>query len=90
MQRESIELIGLLAAVLTTSSFVPQVYKAWKSKNVEGVSLTMYLVLFTGVVLWLVYGWKIESLAIISANATTALLLLIIIYLRIRYKKARV
>lgn len=45
-----IEWIGILAAALTTSGFVPQVYKTIKTKSVEGVSLTMYFVLFTGIV----------------------------------------
>ena len=43
------ESIGLLAAILTTSAFVPQVYKLYKEKNAQGVSLTMYLIMFTSV-----------------------------------------
>ena len=46
----NIEIVGVIAAILTTSAFVPQVYKTWKSKSAKELSLTMYLVLFTGIV----------------------------------------
>ncbi|MFT4832023.1 MAG: MtN3 and saliva related transmembrane protein [Psychroserpens sp.] len=83
---DKIEIIGLVAAVLTTASFVPQVYKAWKQKATKDISLTMYLSLFVGVVLWLIYGIQIESLSIILANIVTGLLVLMVILLKIKYK----
>ncbi|TRZ46286.1 SemiSWEET family sugar transporter [Robertkochia solimangrovi] len=82
---ESAEILGLIAAACTTSSFVPQVYKTWKTRNVAGISLIMYFVLFIGVVLWLLYGIVINSLSVILANSITGLLVLIILILRIRY-----
>jgi MtN3 and saliva related transmembrane protein len=81
-----IEVIGLVAAVLTTASFVPQVYKIWKKKSAEGVSLTMFIMFFTGVLLWLFYGVSINSIAMILANGLTALLALIIIYYKLKLK----
>lgn len=83
-----VELIGLLAATLTTVSFIPQVYKVWKHKNAQSLSLTMYLLMFTGVLLWEVYGILIQSLAVIVANIITALLLLIILYFKIIDKQS--
>ena len=68
------EIIGLLAAFLTTSAFIPQVYKIYKEKKADGISLTMYVILFIGVLLWLLYGILIGSLSIIIANGITALL----------------
>jgi MtN3 and saliva related transmembrane protein len=78
------EVIGLSAAFLTTSAFIPQVYKIYKEKNAEGISLTMYLILFTGVILWFVYGLLIGSLSIIIANGVTALLQLSIIIFKLK------
>lgn len=83
---DNIEIIGLMAGVLTTSAFVPQVYKTWKSKSAESLSLTMYLVFFAGIILWLIYGIFINSLAIILANAITAFLALSLIFFKLRYK----
>ncbi|MGB2170920.1 MAG: SemiSWEET family sugar transporter [Flavobacteriaceae bacterium] len=81
-----VEFIGLIAAALTTSSFVPQLYKLWKYKTADGVSLTMYLVMLTGVILWEIYGILIESIAVIVSNIVTASLLLIILYYKVKYK----
>lgn len=80
------EIIGLLAAVLTTSSYVPQVFKTWKTKSVDNLSLTMYLAMFIGILLWLIYGIHLNSFSMIIANSITALLTLIIIILKLRYK----
>ena len=86
MEIDSVEIIGLIAAILTTSAFVPQVIKTWKTKDVEGLSLPMYSVFFVGIVLWLVYGILIESLSVILANVITAILALILVYFKIRFK----
>ena len=79
-----IEGIGFLAATLTTAAFVPQVYKIWRLKSAEGVSTTMYLVMLTGVGLWEVYGWMIQSPPVILSNIITALLLLMILYFKLK------
>ena len=78
------ESIGLLATILTTSAFVPQVYKLYKEKNAQGVSLTMYLIMFIGVLLWLLYGILIGSIAIIVANSVTAFLQLLVIIFKLK------
>lgn len=83
---ETIEIVGLVAATLTTSSFVPQVYKAYRNKSTKDVSLTMYTVLLVGTILWLIYGINIESLAVILANAVTTLLVILMLLLKVRYK----
>ncbi|GMN09831.1 hypothetical protein MTsPCn9_18740 [Croceitalea sp. MTPC9] len=82
---ESIEILGLIAAALTTSSFVPQVYKAWKYKSTKDISMTMYVAFFTGTVLWLIYGIAINSLSVIIANIITSLLALLIIIIKIKF-----
>lgn len=80
------EIVGLIAAVLTTSAFVPQVYKTWKTKDVEGVSLSMFIVMFIGILLWLIYGISINSFSMIIANIVTSFLVLCIIIMKLKYK----
>ena len=46
---DSYEIIGLIAAVLTTAAYVPQVYKTWKTKSAGNISLTMYITMFIGI-----------------------------------------
>ena len=81
------EIIGLIAAVLTTSAYVPQVLKTWKTKSADNLSLTMYIVMFSGIVLWLMYGIHLNSLAMIIANTATAILTFLLIIFKLRYKQ---
>lgn len=83
---DKFEIIGLIAAVLTTSAYVPQVYKTWKTKSAGNISLTMYIAMFSGIILWLIYGIHLKSLAMIVANIVTAILTLIILIFKLRYK----
>ena len=82
----NIEIIGLTAALFTTAAFIPQVYKTWKTKSVDELSLTMYIVFLTGIIFWLIYGLNINSISIIVANTVTGLLVLILIYFKLKYK----
>jgi MtN3 and saliva related transmembrane protein len=78
---DNIEIMGMVAAVLTTSSLVPQVHKTWNNKSTKDISLTMYLAMFFGVVLWLIYGIFHESVPMIVANFISAVLLFVMIVL---------
>ena len=77
--------IGLIAGLLTTIAFVPQLTKTWKSKSAKDVSLVMLMTFTTGVLLWLIYGLLIQAAPVIAANAVTLLLAGAILALKIRY-----
>ena len=70
----SFEIIGYLAAMLTTASFLPQAIKTIKTRDTQSLSLGMYSMFALGVLLWLVYGLYLSNSAIIVANAITFLL----------------
>ncbi len=82
----NIEIVGLIAGVLTTIAYLPQVRKTWKTKSVKELSLSMYIVMFIGVMLWLSYGILIHSISIILANIVTGILTSILIYFKLKYK----
>ncbi|WP_317193112.1 SemiSWEET family sugar transporter [Pedobacter segetis] len=79
-------LIGLLAAFGTTFSFLPQAIKIIKTKNTEGISLSMYLMFSSGVFLWLLYGYLKSDTPVMLANGITLVLAVIILSLKIKYK----
>ena len=81
-----IEIIGLCAAVLTTAAFLPQVYKTWKTKDVSSLSMPMLSMFLTGVVLWLIYGFLLESPALILANSITCISAFLLFYFKIKYQ----
>lgn len=80
------ESIGLLAAFLTTSAFVPQAVKTIRTKDTSSISLGMYVLFTTGIVFWLIYGLAINSLPVILSNSVTVFLSLIILGYKLRYK----
>ena len=80
------EIIGFIAAILTTSSFLPQLIKVWKTKSSKGVSTLMYFVMLLGVILWGVYGYLIESKSVLIANIVAGLLQIVILILIFKNK----
>ncbi|GLH78424.1 hypothetical protein SSBR45G_33330 [Bradyrhizobium sp. SSBR45G] len=78
-------LIGLGAAACTTSSFLPQVIKAWRSRSTTDISTGMFVLLTTGNAMWLLYGALISDVPLVVANAITLGLVTAILGLKLRY-----
>ncbi|MEH1766515.1 SemiSWEET transporter [Nostoc sp.] len=79
-------ILGLAAATLTTTAFLPQMFKTWQTKSAKDVSLVTLVTFIAGVFLWLIYGIYLQSLPIILANAVTLVFNLIILWLKIKYR----
>jgi MtN3 and saliva related transmembrane protein len=77
--------IGLLAAMGTTLSFLPQALKIIKTKDTKSISLSMYILFVSGVFLWLIYGVLRQDVPVIIANAVTLILASLILYFKIKY-----
>lgn len=78
-------LVGALAAALTTIAFIPQAWMTWKTRRADGVSLGMYTIFTTGVALWLLYGVLIGAWPVIIANVFTLALALFILVMKLRF-----
>ena len=83
----SAEIIGYGAAVLTTGSFVPQLWHTFKSRDVSGISLGMYSVFVAGSALWFSYGVLIAAWPVMIANAVTLGLTLAILAMKLRFHR---
>lgn len=81
------DVLGFLAAVLTTASFLPQVWHTWKTHDVSGISLGMYSVFTAGITLWTVYGFHLGAWPIIISNGITLLLACCILVMKIRFSR---
>lgn len=80
------DLIGFIAALLGTISFLPQIVKIWKSRSVRDISSAMYLIYVTSGILWLIYGIIIHSAPLIIAEIVTIILVLIILFMKYLWK----
>ena len=76
-------LLGYPAAVLTTLAFVPQAWHSWRTRDLSGISLSMYALFTLGVALWLGYGLVIGSVPVIAANAVTLVLASLVLGLKV-------
>ncbi|RKF13720.1 glutathione synthetase [Alginatibacterium sediminis] len=81
---DAVTILGLIAACLTTISFVPQALMTIRTKDTKSISLSMYLLFVLGVALWLVYGVYKADTAIIFANALTLLFSGFVLFIKIK------
>lgn len=83
-------MLGFVAGACTTAAFVPQVLKTWRTRSAEDVSLATFAIFAVGVLLWLVYGFYIDSLPIVIANGITLMLAgaMVVFTLRFRRRKS--
>ena len=79
------ELIGSLAAILTTTAFIPQVWQVWRTRHTKDISLAMYALFTCGVALWLGYGILLLAWPIIIANSITLFLAGSVLILKLKF-----
>jgi MtN3 and saliva related transmembrane protein len=78
--------LGLFGAFLSSITFIPQVLQAYKTKSVKDLNLTMLLIVFTSVIVWLVYGFAKNLLPVIIANGIILILSTILLYFKATFK----
>ncbi|MCC8237592.1 SemiSWEET family sugar transporter [Pinisolibacter aquiterrae] len=80
-----IELLGGLAALMTTLCWLPQTIRAIRHRDVASLSLFTFVIFSGGIFLWLVYGILIGSWPVILANMFSLVLNLAIVFQKIRH-----
>lgn len=80
------EIIGSIAAVITTFAWVPQILKIMRERQARDISLVTTATLASGVFLWVVYGVAIGSMPVILANAVSFLFIATIVALKLRFR----
>jgi MtN3 and saliva related transmembrane protein len=84
---ETWTVLGLLAGMLTTVGFIPQIVKGYRTKHMNDVSLTMPILLSMGMALWFFYGIILEDLPIMLWNLIALALNIVVIFLIMRYRR---
>jgi len=81
------EAMGLLGAILSSLTFLPQVVRTWKIKSAEDLSMGMLVIVFCSTIVWLVYGFALWLIPVIIANTAIFTLSLTLIYFKITFKR---
>ena len=80
-----ITVMGFIAGMCTTSAFLPQVVKIFRTRKTEDISLFMYIILTTGILLWVIYGSLIGDIPLVLANGITFIFASSILVLKLRH-----
>ena len=80
--------LGLLAGAITTSAGIPQVVKAYRTKQTRDISIWQPVLLNVGMTLWLIYGILLRDAPLIFANAISIFCYSGLIVMKFRYREA--
>ncbi|MEQ9286408.1 MAG: SemiSWEET family transporter [Cyclobacteriaceae bacterium] len=80
-----IEIAGHTGAVLSSITFIPQVWKAWKTRSVKDLSIYMILIVFSSTIIWLIYGFSLLLWPVVIANSMILFLSLLLIYFKFTF-----
>ena len=76
---------GTIGGILSVGAFLPQAYRILQRRSAADVSLTMYVAILVGCVMWMFYGYVYDAMALFWTNVLIAIIALFIAALRIRY-----
>ena len=79
--------VGTAAALLSITSFAPQIVKIWREKDASSVSLRTYVVTVTGFSCWIAYGVLTQGWPVIASNTACLLMSGAVLVLKWRFSK---
>jgi len=83
-----IEFLGMLAGLLSTVAFIPQVLKVWRTESTKGISRTMYILYIFGLVLWIFYAYLIQSIPLLITEIVTVIMAAYILFMKLKNQRS--
>jgi len=83
----NLKILSFIAVILTSSQFIPQVIKAFKTKKVKDVSLITFIITFIAALLWAIHGIYRVDYAIIIANSIVFISSVFMLLFKYKYNK---
>ncbi|WP_297983853.1 SemiSWEET family transporter [uncultured Chryseobacterium sp.] len=81
------EIIGLAGGFLSCITFVPQIFKTWKSKSVKDISVSTFLIVLASTIIWIAYGVFKDSISVILTNIIVFLTAVIMLWMKWKFTK---
>ncbi len=81
-------IVAIAAGILILIGWVPQIIQGYKTKKLEDVSKYLVIAIFSGAVLWLIYGIEIDDIYIIGVNVAAMFLTMTVLIMKLKYEKA--
>lgn len=80
-------MVGHTGSLLSSITFMPQVYKVWQTKRTQDLSLSMMFIVFSSTLVWIIYGVGLMLWPVIICNSIIAILSLMLIYFKFTFEK---
>jgi MtN3 and saliva related transmembrane protein len=80
-----VSLMGYVAGTCTTLAFLPQVFRTWRTRSTDDISLGMFSLMVFGIALWLLYGIAVGDWPLILADGVSLILAATILALKLRF-----
>ena len=74
-----IESIGIIAGILGIVAWIPQIHRIWIKKRADGISVPTFIVIAFALILWLIYGVLVDSIALIISNIMTLIVIIAVL-----------
>lgn len=82
------EYLGYAGALLTAINFLPQVIKAFRTKNVNDISSTMLVLVLLAQTIWIFYAIRLDLMPVLISNASLMIMALILLVCKFSFKKS--
>ncbi len=83
---DQVEIIGHTGALISSLTFIPQVYQIWKTKQVNDLNIYMILIVFVSTLIWVAYGLLKGIWPVILCNAFICLLSVVMLFFKLKYQ----
>jgi len=84
------DICGYTAGVLFASGFIPQIYKSYRTKNMNDISYGWQFIFLTGVILGIIYSVHKNLPPIYLCSSVELVFMIILICMKIYYSNCKV
>jgi MtN3 and saliva related transmembrane protein len=67
-------MVGYLACIFITFAYLPQCIKVWKTNNTEGLSLQTFLLVFFGMICFIIHAIMIIDVPLLLSSIMSGLM----------------
>jgi MtN3 and saliva related transmembrane protein len=78
--------LGYVAGMVTVASFLPQVVRAWRTRQTRDLSLASLALLITAGTMWILYGALSRDWPVVATNSGMVGLLVLLAAAKVRYR----
>ena len=78
--------LGYVAGMVTVASFLPQVVRAWRTRQTRDLSLASLALLITAGSMWILYGALSRDWPVVATNSGMVGLLMLLAAAKVRYR----